>query len=447
MGKKGKKKDPNAPTLVAEDTILRIKKLQELKVAIKAPKPGQPYTSEEFCIPPVIHGDKEFKQIIHYWQNCAVVHYAERDMKVPSRLKEFEDDAKTVKKHFPRKEIQAWWKWLKKFTKQATKQTGKFMKQMDKKEAKETKRMNLLKQITDVDLVMNDELRASRKFVGRQELFEKKYMIGSKLGEHAPAKDALILIEQSDKMAQFVDEAKDEVSKLLNEVVNVECETFNLGVFNSGGQTTWCPQFQSKNDPKKGLADAIKWLGKNVSVKTCNPQAFPPDWGAMLAKFTGEGVKPPWRIFLCCSRPPPDTEVRGTILEKVEELRKTLPPPQKNSPVLPINVVAFDPEVVGEQADKDFLGNIAGENGQFAIDTSQEDLLALDKMLKSVQTKKKQFDKLNKKLDKMEDLSEQVAEFRQLFQMQIALQRMLESDLEICDFALKREEPVTVPDI
>ncbi|CAE7180621.1 unnamed protein product, partial [Symbiodinium pilosum] len=48
---------------------------------------------------------------------------------------------------------------------------------------KETKRETLLKQIKDVDELMNEELRNARKFVERQQLFEKKYMIGSKLGE------------------------------------------------------------------------------------------------------------------------------------------------------------------------------------------------------------------------------------------------------------------------
>lgn len=447
MGKKGKKKDPNAPTLIAEDTVNRVKKLIELKVAIKQPKPGQPFTSEEFCIPPVFHSDKEFKQIIHYWQNCAVVHYHERDMKVPSRVKEFDDDDKVVKKNHPRKELMDLQKWLKKFTKQATKQTAKFMKQMVKKEAKETKREGLMKQISEVDLVMNDELRASRKFVERQELFEKKYMVGSRLGEHAPAKDALIMIEQSDKMVTWVDEAKDEVTKLLNQVIDVECETFNLGVFSAGSGANWCPQFQSKADPKKGLADSIKWLGKNVSVKTCGAQAFPPDWSGLVKRLTGD--KLPWRIYICCSRiPPPAPDADGEgFVEALEKARQTLSPPLKNQPVLPINIVAFDPELVGDEAGKALLAQVAGPDGLSAIDTSAEDLQGLDKMLKSVQTKKKQFDKLNKKLEKMEDLSEQVAEFRQLFQMQNALQQMLQSDLEMLDFALKREEPVTVPDI
>eukprot|EP00434_Breviolum_minutum_P015918 symbB.v1.2.014029.t1/scaffold994.1/size146050/5 len=131
--------------------------------------------------------------------------------------------------------------------KQATKRTGQFLKQLEKKEGKETKRETLLKQVKDVDELMNEELRPwfhpswllvhfdrfstevvslhsrdkhshplfvpwkelrnARKFVERQELFEKKYMIGSKLGEQGPKKNALILIEQSDIQMAWVDEA------------------------------------------------------------------------------------------------------------------------------------------------------------------------------------------------------------------------------------------------
>merc|ERR1712157_675911 len=86
-----------------------------------------------------------------------------------------------------------------------------------------------------------------------------------------------------------------------------------------------------------------------------------------------------------------------------------------------------------------FFEELAGDKGSFMFDTSQEDLLALDKMLKAVGVKKKQLDKLNKKLDKLEDLSEKVAEDRKLLQVQIALQKMLESDFEICNWALKTE--------
>jgi len=449
MGKKGKK-DPNAPTLIPEDTFVRAKKLVELKVAPKAPK-GE-LTSEEWCIPPAVHSIAEFKTTIKYWQQTGIVRYEEqKNLTVPSRMKAIESEA-TIKKPHPRKEIQDLQKYCKGQVKQAIKRTGQFLKQMEKKEGKELKRETLLKQISDVDSQMNEELRSARRFVEKQQLFEKRFMWGSKLGEEdqVPRKNALIVLELSDKQQQWIDETKDEVTKLLNGVIaEGECESLNMCTFSASAVTTWCPQYQSKTDPKKGLADSLKWLNKNFSAKTCASNQFPPDWSAMLNKFTAEGMPLPWRMFICCSRSPEGTT--NDVLELVKELRGNLDAPAKNEPVLPINVVAFDPTIAatpenenGDENEKAFFEAVAGENGRFMIDHSAEDLVALDKMLKAVQVKKKQLDKLNKKLDKMEDLSEKVAADRELLQMQIALQNMLTNDFEILDWALK-QEPLEVP--
>lgn len=293
---------------------------------------------------------------------------------------------------------------------------------------------------------MNQELLGTRHFVERQQLFDKQFMYGSKLGEEgkAPRKNALIVIELSDKM--MVEETKDEVTKLLNTVINEgECESLNIATFSGSNVTTWCPQFQLKTDPKKGLADSLKWLNKNVSAKTCQANQFPPDWCAMLNKFTAEGTPPPWRIFLCCSRSPEGNT--ADVLELLKELRTNTPSPAKGEPVLPINIVAFDPTIVGDNDEKAFFETIAGEHGRFMIDTSNEDLVALDKMLKAVAQKKKKLDQLNKKLDKMEDLSERVAADRELLQMQIALQMWLTSDLDIIKWALENEAQPTGPEI
>jgi len=443
MGKKGKK-DPNAPTLIPEDTFLRVKKLQELKVAPKAPK-GE-LTAEEWCIGPSFHSVPEFKTCIHYWQQTGIVKYVEqKSLTVPSRMRAVDEEA-TIKKPRPRKEIQDLFKYAKSQVKQANKRTGQFLKQMEKKEAKELKRETLLKQIADVDSQMNEELRSSRRFVEKQQLFEKQYMLGSKLGEEAPRKNALIVVELSDKQQQWIDETKDEVTKLMNLVIaDAECETINICTFSGSNVTTWCPQFQQKTDPKKGLADSLKWLNKNFSAKTCASSSFPPDWCALLNKFTAEGTPPPWRIYICCSRSPEG--VTADVLELVKDLRTNMDSPAKNEPTLPINVVAFDPTAVGDDDEKAFFEAIAGDNGRHMIDTSQEDLIALDKMLKAVQVKKKQLDKLNKKLDKMEDLSERVAADRELLQMQIALQNMLANDFELLDWALKNESLPAGPEI
>lgn len=168
MGKKAKK-DPNQPIPIPEDTFNRIKKMQELKVAPRPPK-GE-LEREDWCIPPAVHNLPEFKTVVPYWQQCAIVRYTERAMQAPSRMKVVEDDAKCKKKMAPRKEIQDLFKYAKGQVKQATKRTGQFLKQMEKKEGKELKRETLLKQITDVDNQMNEELRSARRFVEKQRLF------------------------------------------------------------------------------------------------------------------------------------------------------------------------------------------------------------------------------------------------------------------------------------
>lgn len=445
MPPKGKKKDPNAPTNIPEDTYVRAKKLQELKVAMKQPK-GE-FTNEEWCIPPIFHTVPEFKHSIHFWQQCAIVQYNEREkLQVPTRVVNLSDESKSNKKPHPRKELQDILKYLKGQVKQATKRTGQFLKQLEKKEGKELKREALLKQIKDVDDLMNEELRTSRTFVEQQQLFLKKYMVGSKLGEQGPRKNALVLVEQSDKLAQWADEAKDEIMKLVTNVLEPETgpENLNFGIFSGSAVTTWCPTFQSKTDPKKGLPDALKWINKNVSAKVLGGQSFPPDWAAMLNKFSAEGQQPPWRIYICCTRMP--EAQASNILEVLSTLRAG-DPPAKGEPLWPINIVAFDGEIAGNDPEKAFFAEVAGPSGSFLIDTSADDLIQLDKMLKSVQVKKKQLDKLNKKLEKMEDLSARLEEDRSLLQMQIALQRMLENDYNITDWALKNEEVVPEPEI
>merc|ERR1712066_102768 len=180
--------------------------LIDVKNAPKAPK-GE-LTAEEWCIAPVHHSLPEFKQAIHYWEQCATVKYDERlNIKAPSRLKNI-DKEEIVMKRWTRKEITEVFKDLKKQVKQGTKRSGQFLKQLEKKEKKEDKRWKLVQQIKDVEEQMNEELRSSRRFSEKQQLFEPKYMTGTKLGETAPSKNVLILIEASDKMAPYTDECK-----------------------------------------------------------------------------------------------------------------------------------------------------------------------------------------------------------------------------------------------
>lgn len=286
---------------------------------------------------------------------------------------------------------------------------------------------------------MNDELRATRKFAERQQIFDPRYMVGSKLGDcdSAPGSNALIVMELSDKQAAWADEAKDEVIKLLNNVINVQCETLNVALFSSGGVTTWCPQFQSRYDAKKGLPDAIKWINKSFSAKTCAGQSWPPDWTALFSKYLADDAVTPQRIYLTCTRPP--SVGKADVLNLLSTFRDGDPDAGIRPKFLPLNIVAFDHDLDGEPEEKAWFEQMIGPESTFMIDSSASDLVAMDKMLKSVQLKKKQLEKLNKKLEKLEDFSERVISDRQLLQMQLALQRLLESDYEMLDWSLKTE--------
>jgi len=528
MPPKGKKKDPNAPTLIPEDTFNRGKKLKAVldPKALKPPK-GE-LKEEEWVIPPSFHSLPELKQVIQYYKQGSVVQYSEKKvMQAPTRMSNITDEAylvdnsvlkstdnalayrltkqlddkdptgtcamfgstifgtdegdgwlkvgsrflpmnirstpvltilsqAAVKRPHPRKEIQDVAKYLNKMYKQACKRTDKYLKQLEGKEKKMTKRETLQKQIEDLDNLMNEELRAARRFEKKQQLFEKKYMLGSKLGdeENAPDEKALVLFELSDKQGQYVEEAKDEVNKLIRNVFADEegvggLATFQVATFSPAAQNVWIPAvpFQAKDDPKKGLEDSLKWINKNFSAKTCGAQSFPPDWIGMLNKFCGEGATLPYRVYLCCSKRPDNHE---EVLALMNELRQGAAPSSGGR--LPFNIVAFDSSIVGDEEEEAWFKEMAGPNGSFMIDTSQEDLKALDPMLKAVAAKNKQLAKLQKKLTKMEDkdgrdLGDRLAEDRTYFATSVALQRLLENDYEIFDWALKNEEPIAGPEI
>jgi len=442
MPPKKKKKDPKEPLLIPEDVYLRVRKLLELKSVPKPPK--GPLTSEEWCISPALHALPELKNVVHYWRQCAVVRYEEREaIKPPSMLKNISSE-EVVKKQWTRKEITECQKYLKSQTKQANKRSAQFLKQLEKKEKKETKRQTVLNQIATLADNTTEELKSSHRFVDKQQLFDKRYMIGTKLGEAAPRNNVLIVVEASEKQALYSDETKDEVQKLLNNIISETGETFNIATFSATGVNTWCPTYQNKDDPKKGLAESLKWLNKALNTRNLSAQAFPPDYVGMLSKFTAEGVPLPHHMFLCVSGKP-DEPGALAALDFMKDLRATRRPPVKNGSVVPINIVAFNHELAREPEQLEFFTELAGEHGGFMFDTSQDDLRALDMMLKSVATRTKQLAKLNKKLDKLEDLSEQCDADRQLLQMQLALQKLLDSDYEVVNWALTAEQPAEKP--
>merc|ERR1712007_397881 len=251
---------------------------------------------------------------------------------------------------------------------------------------KETKREVLAKSIAELDEEMNEEIRRARAFAESQELFKKKYMVGSKLGDIAPEKNGLIIMEISDRQSLRLNEMKDEVTKLMTEVLS--SSSVNLATFSATSVQTWCPDFQNLGDAKKGLADAMKWLTKTVTRKACMAQPGPPDLLALLKRFIREGVNNrPTRIYMCCAGS--FSADKSALLKGLHNLRQEINPDAADGdPVLPFNIVAFDPNLVGKMDENDFFNEIATPHGSFMIDTSKEDLAALDRMLKSVQKKK-----------------------------------------------------------
>lgn len=351
-------------------------------------------------------------------------------------------------KSHPLKEIKDLWKFMKTQVKQATKRSNQFLKQLEKKEKKEDKRLNLLKQFQDASNTMNDELRQTRRFAERQAIFDPRYMTRSKLGDNdtAVSSRALILVELSDNILRFCEEVKDEVKKLLEKTIAEGTETFNIWLFSPTAIAKWCPQYQPKDDPKKGLADSIKWLNKNFTPKVAGANPFPPNWLNIVEQLSVDRSNAPLRIYMCCSRPPPDA-AGPVALEAFEAFRSGSQPPDENGeeqpklrPInVPLNIVAFDADIDNDQEAANWFTQLHGPDGTFLLDTTQQDCLALDKLLKSVALRKKQLDKLTKKLDKLEDLSEKVIEDRRLLRTQISLQRFLEADFEMIVWAMNNE--------
>jgi len=82
----------------------------------------------------------------------------------------------------------------------------------------------------------------------------------------------------------------------------------------------------------------------------------------------------------------------------------------------------------------------AKKQGSIAVDTSQRDLAYVDKGLTELKGKRKQAEKLNNQLSKMEDLSESVVEQQKLLGHQISLESFLKSETEICEADGKNED-------
>lgn len=445
-----KSKDPNANVMVHEDAFLRARKIYENKIAPKPPK-GE-LTIEDVVIPPQFHTMPEMKKTIEYWNEAGIIRYTNRQhMVMPSRLGKSESEGSLRPKL--KKEVAECAKVMKAQVKQAEKRTGMFMKQLDKGEKKQEKRDKLLEQIGDLDVKMNVELRETRGFAKNRKLFFPEYMQGSKFGETSPMrKNIVLLCEVSDKIAKYSDEAKDELTKYVNNVIAQSCESFNLGIIKGETVVMWLDSvkgagpFQPTTDTGvkgyKGPTDAIKWMGKQVSEKAATGQPAP-DWDVMLKKFLVDAEEKPSMLLLAVSTMP-GGEKKARMLEAAKKFREDNPPKKKGPEVLPIRVVAFDPEAEGNEEVAAFFKELGGGEeskiSSFMVDTSKEDCLEMDKRLKSVAAKRKQLDKLRKKLEKMEDLSEKVTTDRKLLRSNQSLEKLLKNDFELVDVAAKSQE-------
>lgn len=83
-----------------------------------------------------------------------------------------------------------------------------------------------------------------------------------------------------------------------------------------------------------------------------------------------------------------------------------------------------------------FFRDFAGPDGEVSVDTSKRDMEFVDKTLGDVKKKKKQLEKFNKKLDKMDDLTETLEGFRVLLHQQNSLENLARNDFSLAELAM-----------
>jgi len=104
---------------------------------------------------------------------------------------------------------------------------------------------------------------------------------------------------------------------------------------------------------------------------------------------------------------------------------------------LPVTCVSYEPEVEGDFTQEEFFKEFVGAEGKFEVDSSKAGMEMVDKTLADVKKKRKQFDKFNKKLDKMEDMSEKLSDFKGLLYQQISVENLVRNDWMLHEKALK----------
>jgi hypothetical protein len=178
---------------------------------------------------------------------------------------------------------------------------------------------------------------------------------------------------------------------------------------------------EKKEDKRLGLVNQIANFEKLMAEEVKKACDF------AKGKNLFEGMFPP---------DPKELERQQALVEEKE--RKS----SKLSSVHPA-----PPEGEGEKAEGD--GEKAAEEKppEPPPNTEAEDLLTIDKHLKTVTGHKKKIATLNKKLDKMEDLSGQVADDRKNLLVQLALTALLTEDKAVIDWAMSNTEGPPPPEI
>jgi hypothetical protein len=330
-----------------------------------------------------------------------------------------------------KKEVQDMLKFMKGQVKQAEKSKKAFLKQVEKCEKKEDKRVALINQIKTVKDAMDEDLGNADEFARKNKLFALKYLFGSKLGAGAPTNNVILVIEISDKIVPYMENIKNDILAFFATVIEKGVESFNLIFFSSAGIVPYMPTFTPtvpEGKVKKGAADCQKWLQKQFTPKAGANAPWPPDWLQMVEWLVKDEEALPSSIFVACTKAPMPLRDPINRFNDVRALKGI---------TLPTKVMSYDPEVEGDFNQEEFFKELVGPEGSFEVDTSKQGMEMVDKTLADVKKKKKQFDKFNKKLDKMEDMSEKLTEFRSLLYQQISVENLVRNDFMLHDKALK----------
>merc|ERR1712093_541416 len=120
-----------------------------------------------------------------------------------------------------------------------------------------------------------------------------KFLFGSKLGSAAPSEKAVLVLESSDKMATWLEPAKEDVTKFMT-CIERDCASFNAMLFSGAGLTPYVPVPFTPTFPegkvKKGSADCIKWITKQYNPKALNATPWPPDWLGLIEALCKEDL-------------------------------------------------------------------------------------------------------------------------------------------------------------